>query len=119
MITVFNIDLDWDPSYGLSEDAEKETGLYIPLNDDDDNSDTTLDKDEHPVTDENDLVKLIIREPQPPDLPGYIILSISNGADKLKMWDTAEKNNQIISKTYDIVDNLRTDTYVWVEGYAK
>jgi len=119
VITVFNIDVDWDPSYGLSEDAEKETGLYIPLNNDDDDADTTLDKDEHPVTDENDLMKLIIRKPQPSDLPGCIILSISNGADKVTMWDTAVKNNQIISKAYGIADDLRTDTYVWVEGYAK
>ncbi|HPC29724.1 MAG TPA: hypothetical protein PLI50_05850, partial [bacterium] len=56
IITVFDIDLDWD---GLGEDAEEETGIYIPLNVDDDNSDTILDKNQSPVFGENDMKKLI------------------------------------------------------------
>jgi len=41
---------------------------------DDDNSDTTLDKDEHPVYKENDLWNLIIQRPMPSDLPGSLTL---------------------------------------------
>ncbi|MCM8759885.1 MAG: hypothetical protein NC906_08980, partial [Candidatus Omnitrophica bacterium] len=52
-------------------------------------------------------------------LPGFLILSVSNGADKTKIWDTTTKNNQIITKTYKITDELKSETYVWVEGYAK
>ena len=122
VITVFNIDVDWDPSYGLSEDAEKETGLYIPLNDDDDNSDTVLDKGQHPVYKENDLKKLIIRQPLPSNLPGHIYLTILSGSDKIKLWEDTfidtQKIVEVTSRSYNISDELQSDTWLWTEGYS-
>ena len=43
-VTVFKIDLDWD---GVSEEIEGETGIYIPLNNDNDDTDTWIDRDEN------------------------------------------------------------------------
>ena len=117
-ITVFDIDLDWE---GLNEETEDETGIYIPLNVDDDNSDTTLDKDQYPVYKENDLKKLIVRKPSPSNLPKSIFLTISSGSDKIKIWEDTvtetEKIIQVTSRNYNISDELQSDTWLWVEGY--
>ncbi|HRR96040.1 MAG TPA: N-acetylmuramoyl-L-alanine amidase [Candidatus Ratteibacteria bacterium] len=119
IITVFDIDLDWD---GLGEDAEEETGIYIPLNVDDDNSDTILDKNQSPVFGENDMKKLIIRRPSPSNLPGFIALTISSGSSKIRLWeDTStdtKKVTEITYKNYNISEDLQSDTWLWTEGYT-
>jgi len=119
IITVFDIDLDWE---GLSEEGEEETGIYIALNVDDDNSDTILDKNQSPVFGENDMKKLIIRRPSPSNLPGFITLTISSGSSKIKLWeDTStetKKVTEITYKNYNISDELQSDTWLWTEGYA-
>jgi N-acetylmuramoyl-L-alanine amidase len=117
--TVYEIDLDWD---GLSDAAEEETGLYIHLNVDDDNSDTVLDRKQSPVFGEDELKKLIIRKPSPSDLPSYVALTISSGSSKMKLWeDTSTDTEKIVEvayRNYSISDDLQSDTWLWVEGYA-
>ncbi|HNS31642.1 MAG TPA: N-acetylmuramoyl-L-alanine amidase, partial [bacterium] len=118
-VTVFKIDLDWD---GLSDETKYETGLYIPLNVDDDNSDTMLDKDQSPVFGENDLKKLIIRKPSPSDLPNSVSFIISSGSSKMKLWENTatdtEKIAEVATRNYSISDDLQSDTWLWAEGYA-
>ena len=121
-VTVFKIDLDW-ADLPDNEKTEDETGLYIPLNVDDDNNDTTLDKNQYPVCKENDLRKLIIRQPLPSNLPGNIYLSILYGSDKIKLWEDTfidtEKIIEVTSRSYNISDELQSDTWLWAEGYSK
>ncbi|HNQ35402.1 MAG TPA: N-acetylmuramoyl-L-alanine amidase [bacterium] len=117
-ITVFEIKLDW---YDLSGEAKYDTGLYVPLNVDDDNNDTSLDKNQPNVFQENDLKKLIIRKPSPSSLSGFIALTISSGTGRIKLWENSEtdtkKITEVSSENYDIAGDLQADTWLWVEGY--
>jgi len=101
---------------GLSEEEESETGLYIPLNDDDDNSDTTLDKDENPVYNEDDLRKLVLKTPVPSDLPGSLTLSFTG---QLTLWEDTSDDTEKVAlapATYSISDDLQSETCIWAEG---
>ena len=108
IITVFDIDLDWE---GLSEDAEEETGIYIPLNVDDDNSDTTIDYQQNPVIGENDL-KYLTLFCTPSNLPNIFTLSWGSN---VKLWETASKETEITKTTYQATELPKT---YYVEGYS-
>lgn len=111
VVTVYEIDLDWGE---LSDEAEEETGLYIPLNDDDDDTDSETDLSDNYVSGENDTRKLIIRKPSPSDLPGSINLVKTTSHTEEWWYDTKQA---VYSKTsYSISDDLQSDTWLWVEG---
>jgi hypothetical protein len=105
--TVFKVDVSVT---GLSEETEEETGLFLPLNDDDDNSDTILDKDEHPVSGENDLREAEINI-YPSGLPGTATLSWGSN---IKLWNNTDKETEITQTNYPA--NQLPQTF-YVEGY--
>ena len=56
-MTVFKVNVNLG---NMDEETEEETGLYIPFNDDDDNSDTIPDYQQHPVEGEDDLREVVL-----------------------------------------------------------
>ncbi|MFN4226804.1 MAG: hypothetical protein ACK4F0_01505 [Candidatus Ratteibacteria bacterium] len=106
-LTVFSVDVNLG---GMNEATEEETGLYLPLNDDDDNSDTILDYNQHPVFGENDLVSVSI-SCVPSDLPGNLTLSWGSN---VKLWNNMNKETEIKTTTYQA--NQLPKTF-YVEGY--
>ena len=116
-LTVFQIDPDWaDMQSGNHETEEKDPGLYIPVNDDDDNADSIGDanQNESGVYLENDLKKLFIRR-TPARLPGkYTAAQVGH----LSLWeDTAtETEKQKAFSSMTLADQYEADTWIWVEG---
>ena len=118
-LTVFQIDPDWADMQGANhETEEKDPGLYIPLNDDDDNADTIVDatQNDSGVYQENDLKKLFFRR-TPAKLPGVYAATLEG---PLSLWEDTdtdtEKQNAFTSMT--LTDQYEADTWIWVEGVS-
>ncbi len=104
---IFKIDVVID---GKGELQEEDPGIYLPLNNDDDNADTILDYQESPVSGENDLKPLILLC-APSDLPGTVTLSWGSN---IKLWDTTSKDSEIRTHSYPASQFPRT---YYVERY--
>ncbi|MCM8806226.1 MAG: hypothetical protein NC825_05810 [Candidatus Omnitrophica bacterium] len=89
---------------------EDQTGLYLRLNDDDDDSDTEIDNQDNKVIGEDDLVRLEI-SCEPGDLPGNFTLSWGNN---IKLWERTEKETEITQSQYTSEQLPET---CYVEGY--
>jgi WD40 repeat protein len=88
------VDLNID---GVAETNEETVGKFMWWNADDENSNGTPDKDEEPaggIANENDLVKLTLSF-IPTNVPGTVRLTISQGADKIKIWQEQSKQNKL------------------------
>lgn len=103
-VTVFKVDVNLG---NMDEETEEETGLYIPFNDDDDNSDTIPDYQHHPVEGEDDLRKVTF-SCIPSDLPKTFTLSWGNN---IKLWETTNKETEITQTIYTS-DQLPKTYYV-------
>jgi len=106
---VYDIDVNLA---GLDENTEEETGLYLAWNDDDDNSDTTLDYQEHPVSGENDVSNTVTISASPSDLPNPLTFSWDG---KVKLWENSNKDTQITQTQYAASQLPKT---YQVEGYS-
>lgn len=105
---------------GLGEETEPEPhelapGGLVPLNKDDDDTNGTADKDQAgPITGENDLVALSVDSSGA--TTGTLKLEAASGGSRVKIWETATKQNEIVlPKTWDLASETPPAT-VWVEG---
>lgn len=88
-------------------------GRIIRLNDDDDNGNGTADKDESPVTSEDDLVQVDLScLPSTGIIGGQLKLEISSGTS-IRLWDTQTKDHEIVSGQIYTVESL--PPHIWVE----
>ncbi|MFH1232163.1 MAG: hypothetical protein V1709_11785, partial [Planctomycetota bacterium] len=109
---IVNLELE-----GTGDSQEEIPGGFIMLNDDDDDKDGKADNDSaQPVNNEDDLVKLIIKPVDPEaEYSGSVTLKITQGASKIKIWDSKTKNNEItLPQTYSTPTDLPKE--LWVEG---
>jgi len=117
-----------DLDIGDVPDADEITvGAFIALNDDDDNSNDTADKDETgTVTGEDDLVAITL-DCGPKDLQwGWVELKATSGWNKIKLWTDQTKTEEVTlhPTSHNITWYLPEDpedpvpTTLWVEGYA-
>jgi len=86
----WGVDLDMA---GVTEEGdERDPGGYVALNDDDDNDNSTADKDENPVTGEDDLVEIWLKRSGGDPGTGTIRLSLTEtGNGRIKVWDNPTK----------------------------
>jgi len=111
------VDLDIE---GVTDADEENPGGFVSLNDDDDNANTTPDKEETgPVSSENGLVKVVLQE-VPSPWTGAVRLEKVGSAGKIKIWTTAIKGTEVVfSGTPPAVEFAATELpkELWVEGY--
>jgi len=122
--TVVEVDVDMDGVKdcfyqwpGVTEEIIP--GGFIALNDDDDNNNGIPDNDpaDHPVTGEDDLVKITLRKVSPTNLSGNVTLKkVPSDSTKIKIWENETKggNPVILPATYSTPSAL--PEYLWVEG---
>jgi len=109
--TVWVIRIDLDVA-GVSEDDEQTApGAKLKVNSDDDNVNSTQDKDDTAVTDENDLISASIRI-EPAGVPGGTV-SLAHTA-RLELWLAQEKET-LCPTSWDLATTSLPET-VWVEG---
>ncbi|MCX7705154.1 MAG: hypothetical protein N2115_02705 [bacterium] len=108
VITVFDIDIILA---GMDEETEQETGLYIPLNNDDD-SDTVIDREDGIIEGGDDDVKDLIIFCEPVDLLGFLTLSWGSN---IRLWESTSKQTQITGTDYSPAGSPPITIYV--EGY--
>jgi hypothetical protein len=121
-VNVPSVDIDFDGMEKPEDEGKEESeGGIVLVNNDDDNDNQQVDKDEtSTVTGENDLKKFIIRKIQPDkkiNPAAELKLEVTEGADKIKLWESSEKGSQPVTMpaTYKNADLPKT---LWVEGVA-
>lgn len=99
-VSIVRVDLDVDSNLdGVCDEAdellEDGSGRLVGVNNDDDNANGTNDLDEAGVVvGENDLVPIYLRvEPTMPT--GAVILDAPSGGDKIKVWKSASKDEEV------------------------
>ncbi len=116
-ITVVEVDLDIS---GVNDEDEEYPGGYVGVNNDDDNSNDTLDKDESgTVSGEDDLVSISLSiSPSSLD-EGQAKLEATSGSSKIKVWESSTKGTEVtLPKTWDLSSESVPAT-LYVEGIVK
>jgi len=113
--TVVKVDLDASEVDDRKEICE---GQWVPLNGDNDNNNTTADKDESgTVTGEDDLVMITLAQVIPNELTGVVTLKPTAGGSKIKVWTNSTKGTEItLPETYSTPADL--PKYLYLEGYS-
>jgi len=115
-----NTDSNNDGMINDSDQSVEETspGRHICRNIDDDNSNSTPDKDETgTVTGEDDLVQVNLAYGPSSGINGRkITLQASSGGSNIKVWTTSTKGTEItLPKTY-VIGTDAVPSIIWVEG---
>ena len=112
-VIVLEADLDIE---GVADADEESKGGIVGLNDDDDNTNSTPDKDESgTVAGENDLKKINLKV-APTNIMGTVKLEATAGGSKIKVWESATKGTQVtLPKTW--TDPAQVPQMLWVEGF--
>ncbi len=121
-VAVLNVDLDIDANFDASitdadDSIEESAGGVVGLNNDDDNGNSTADKDDTgTVGGENDLEPIgLLLEPASLS-SGTLKLEAVSGGSKIKVWETTTKGTEVpLPKVW----TLGTDTIpatLYVEG---
>ena len=101
--TVIEVDVDM----GAPEEEEETKGAFVCLNDDDDNGNGTADKDEAPLSgDDDELLPVTIRI-EPSGLPGAELVTLSGIANCYE-----DRRKQTPARDYYRVDQLPQRLYV-------
>ena len=124
-VSIGTMDLDISDLNGseLSESLEDQPGLFLSVNNDDDNENQKVDLLDSGFVD-NDLAKLRIKERAPSEIDlagGYFTVSFGN---KVNLWHSNDKKkpsnhsaSQVVSGiTRFAIDDLHEDFVLWVEG---
>ena len=91
----FDLDIcDGQSSTALTTAVEWTQGAFTVANLNDTDSDGTPDADQHPVSGEQDLMKVVIRVGRSGN-GGAATLRVLNGGTRVRLWDTAVKTTQI------------------------
>jgi RHS repeat-associated protein len=123
-ISAWRADIDTDSNNdGLINDSDESVeetspGRYVNHNVDDDNSNSTQDKDESgTVTGEDDLALVnLAYEPTTGINGAKVVLDASSGGTRIKVWASSTKGTQItLPKTY-IIGTDTVPANVYVEG---
>ena len=105
-----------DPVIG--EDAEEETGIYIPLNDDNDNDICDMNETGS-VTNENDVIPVTLSIIPSNTDQGSVKLSTPSGSSKIKLWESANKDTDVfLPKTWNLATEGMPEKF-YVEGIQK
>ncbi|HOC03302.1 MAG TPA: hypothetical protein PKK91_07475, partial [bacterium] len=91
---------------------EENPGLYISLNNDDDDADTIIDREDNFVSGTDNNLRPLIITCQPSTLTGNLTLSWGSN---VKLWETASKETEITKTTYQATELPKT---YYVEGYS-
>ena len=91
----------WDSHYAnvyvFEMDLDISNGGFVPVNNDDDNGNTTPDKDDPgPVTGEDDLVAISLSYEPSSLYPGYIELKVGYSNNNIRVWTDSTKGNLVI-----------------------
>lgn len=116
-VTVVQVDLDME---GVLDNEERKKGGYVGLNDDDDNTNDTPDKDEGEVTisGEDDLEKITLNDVYPLALTGTVTLKAAAGGAKIKVWENSTRGTEVgLPATYSTSTPTELPEYLHVEGY--
>lgn len=100
----------------IPDDLEEDPGAGIRINGDDDDGDSTADRDDTSVANENDLieVELAVNQAPPPTGVEYV-LRRSNA--NIKVWSSATKEAALLDASDEVVLSLAGLTQsVWVEN---
>lgn len=103
---------------GVANNQKLNPGGFVPLNADNDNGSVVTNRIPavrdfavHPIPDEDDLVKVAIYANAAPS-SGIFALRVSNhGKARIRLWDTATKQNKIIPGHF-----RHLPTQIYVEG---
>jgi len=108
------VDLD---IVGTTEATESYPGAFVVLNDDDDDSSETEDRDDPgPVVGEDDLRCIMISRNAQEVTAGQLCLEATNGADRIKVWTTAEKAQEVALPATWTLPGETPPATLWVEG---
>ncbi|MFP6660759.1 MAG: proprotein convertase P-domain-containing protein, partial [Myxococcota bacterium] len=100
----------------VPDDVEESPGVGIRINGDDDDGDSTADRDDTSVAGENDLieVELAVNQATPPTGVEYV-LRRSNA--NIKVWESQTKGTALLDASDEVVVSLAAVTQsVWVEN---
>jgi hypothetical protein len=122
-LTVVKTDLDIDADYNSSitsadDSIEVSAGGRVGLNQDDDDSDGTVDKDQTgAVTGEDDLEEVQLNI-DPSVSSGSVKLEAISGSSKIKVWEDSTKTAEVtLPKTWDLAEDTLPSS-LYVEGIS-
>jgi len=114
-LTVVQVDLDIG---GVAESEEIHTGGFMALNDDDDDDNHTPDRDENgPVTNEDNLIEIILQKVRPEALTGNVTLKANAGGTYVRIWNGSTKGGTAITLDATYATPSALPKSLWVEGY--
>jgi len=114
-LTVVEVDLD---IAGVADGQEMTVGGFLALNDDDDNDSNTPDKDENgPVTNEDNLVEIVLQRVRPEALTGNVTLKANAGSTSVRIWEASTKGGTALTLPHSYATPSALPKSLWVEGY--
>jgi len=110
-ITLKILKLDFDIYQGqggavVPEASEESVGAFTVANLNDSNYNGTADKDENPVTDEKDLMRLDLNKPAPDPAAGTVRIIFTSGSGNV--WTTSTKTTQVTNFEVAVTDLPKT-----------
>ncbi|GEM_PF-6431118 len=125
-IMAVKTDIDTDTDHnGSIEEAddpieELEYGRLVPVNDDDDNANGTMDKDDSTSTqNENDLARVTLNYDPDTGVDGKkVTLEVpsGSGSEVVYVWSSSIRENRITLPKEYVIGTDTMPTEVWVEG---
>ena len=100
----------------VPEDLEESPGAGIRVNGDSDDGDSTPDRDESYVQNENDTIEVVLQA-EPFSAPGLVYaLKRSNSNSSIKVWTTQNKSQALLGSNHETnLTFTSTSKTVWVE----
>ncbi len=102
----------------LSEDEEETRGAFTIANLNDTDSDGKKDSDpkDIDVPGEKDLIRLVINKPEPADLRGTLVLSITGDRKRVRTWESSDKKKEDRRRKFNIGKIKKWPVTMWLEG---
>ncbi len=102
----------------VSEDEEETRGAFTiaNLNDTDSDGKTDSDPKDTDVPGEKDLIRLVINKPEPADLRGTLLLSITGDRKRVRTWESSDKRKEDRRRKFNIRKIKKWPVTMWLEG---
>jgi|GEM_PF-3489789 len=113
-LTIVETDLDIEE---VADENEANPGGFVGVNNDDDNGNGTPDKDEAPVSGEDNLIAIPITL-RPSLNVGLLKLEASTGGMKVKVWSSPSKSYEVVLPQTVDLSSQGVPSQLYVEGVA-